>query len=329
MESPKQTLVTGAGGFIGSHLVEALVDQGQRVRALVHYNSRSDPGMLGELAGEHLRHVEIVSGDIRDPFLVRRAVQGCDCVFHLAALIGVPYSYVAPADYVAVNVVGTTHVLQACLDEGVARVVHVSTSEVYGSARRVPVDEEHPLQGQSPYAASKIGGEKLAEAFHRSFGCPVVVVRPFNAYGPRQSARALIPTVIAQVLDGGSIRLGALDPVRDFTFVRDTVAGLVAVGLSAGAVGEVVNLGSGRGTAVGDIVKLVAQALGAGEVRVTEDAARLRPAASEVTRLIADSSLAHRLCGWEPMTSLEEGLATTIDWVRMHRDRFKAAVYAI
>jgi NAD dependent epimerase/dehydratase len=327
--APRRALVTGAGGFIGSHLVEALVDRGHRVTALVHYNGRSDPGLLSELDREHLSGVEVVSGDIRDPFLVRRAVRGCDCVFHLAALIGVPYSYVAPTEYVTVNVLGTAHLLQACLDEGVGRVVHVSTSEVYGSARRLPVDEEHPLQGQSPYAASKIGGEKLAEAFHRSFGCPVVVVRPFNTYGPRQSARAIIPTVIAQALAGGPIRLGALEPTRDFTFVSDTVAGLIAVGGAEGVAGTTVNLGSGRGTTVAEIVALVSQAVGAGELQVTPDATRLRPAASEVTRLLADSSRARRLCGWRPATSLEDGLAATIDWVRSHPERFKASVYAI
>jgi NAD dependent epimerase/dehydratase len=324
----KRTLVTGAGGFIGSHLVEALLDRGHAVRALVRYNSRSDLGLLAELDAARLRDVEIIAGDIRDPYLVRRAVHGCDRVFHLAALIGVPYSYVAPADYVAVNVVGTTHVLQACLDERVDRVVHVSTSEVYGSARRVPVDEEHPLQGQSPYAASKIGGEKLAESYHRSFSCPVVVVRPFNAYGPRQSARALIPTVIAQALAGGPIRLGALDPIRDFTFVADTVAGLIAVGMADAAVGLTVNLGSGRGTAVVDLVTLVAKALGVGEIAVTEDPARLRPARSEVARLVADSTLAHRLCGWAPAIRLEAGLAATIEWVRRHKDSFGNDAYA-
>ena len=329
MDAPKRTLVTGAGGFIGSHLVEALVGRGHRVTALVHYNGRSDPGLLTELDSECLNSVEVVSGDVRDPFLLRRAVRGCDCVFHLAALVGVPYSFLAPTEYVTVNVLGTAHLLQACLDEGVGRVVHVSTSEVYGSARRLPVDEEHPLQGQSPYAASKIGGEKLAEAFYRSFGCPVVVVRPFNTFGPRQSARAIIPTVITQVLGGASVRLGALDPIRDFTFVSDTVAGLMAVGLAEGVAGTTVNIGSGRGTTVAEIVALVTRAVGAGTVQVTPDATRLRPAASEVTRLVADSSLARRLCGWQPATSLEDGLAATIGWVRSHPDHFKTSGYAI
>lgn len=312
----KKCLVTGAGGFIGSHLVESLLVQGGDVRAMVRYNGRNDPGMLRDLPEEARGAIEIRSGDIRDPFFVRRAVAGCDVVFHLAALIGIPYSYVAPQDYVSVNVEGTLNVLQACRDERTPRLVHTSTSETYGTARYVPINEEHPLQGQSPYSASKVGADKMAESYFCSFGLPVVTVRPFNTYGPRQSARAIIPTVIAQALTRDRIVLGSLDPVRDLTFVRDTVDGFVKVGMEDDGVGRVLNLGVGSGVAIGDVARLILKLMGREDLPIELDTSRVRPPKSEVMKLVSDNRLAREVAGWSPGCSLEQGLAETIAWFR-------------
>lgn len=323
----KKILVTGAAGFIGSHLVEELVEQGYNVRAFVRYNSRGERGWLESSPCRD--EVEIFFGDVRDYESVKRAARGVEAVFHLAALIGIPYSYDAPLAYIRTNVEGTYNVLRAALEEGVARVVHTSTSEVYGTARYVPIDEEHPVQAQSPYAATKIAADQLALSFHRSFGLPVVVVRPFNTYGPRQSARAVIPTIISQALAGvDPIRLGSLTPTRDFNYVRDTVCGMITVGLSEHAVGRVVNIGSGREISIGGLVELVAGIVGRKiEVAVEED--RIRPQGSEVERLVCDNRLARELAGWSPRYTLEEGLRDTVNWFKENLHLYRPAEYHV
>ncbi len=311
-----KVLVTGAGGFIGSHLVETLLEKGATVRAFVKYNSRSDWGMLADLPAESQKSIEAIFGDIRDPFLVRKAVKGCDYVFHLAALIGIPYSYVAPNDYVMVNVQGTVNVLQACMDEQISRLVHTSTSETYGTSIYVPIDEKHPLQGQSPYSASKIGADKMVESYYNSFELPVVTVRPFNTFGPRQSSRAFIPTAITQAMTLEKINMGSLEPVRDMTFVKDVAEGFIKVVLCDKTIGQVVNLGTGRGESVGTIVKMILHLVGKENMPIEQDSARVRPAKSEVMRLISDNTKARELCGWEPQFTLEDGLAETIEWIK-------------
>ncbi|MCA1988493.1 MAG: SDR family NAD(P)-dependent oxidoreductase, partial [Desulfarculus sp.] len=312
-------LVTGAGGFIGSHLAERLVEEGARVRALVHYNALGRWGWLDEspLAGE----MEVLAGDLTDPWSVGRAVQGQQVVFHLGALIAIPYSYDAPQSYVRVNVEGALNVLQACRQAGVSRLVHTSTSEVYGTAQRVPIAEDHPLQGQSPYSASKIGADKLVESFHLSFGLPAVTVRPFNTFGPRQSARAVIPTIITQLLAGQPVRLGNLHPTRDLNYVTNTVDGFLAAAQADQAIGRTINLGSGREISIGDLARLIARLMGK-DLGLTQDPARLRPVGSEVERLLADASLAAELLDWRPRVDLEEGLARTIAWLGQHLDRY-------
>jgi NAD dependent epimerase/dehydratase len=324
----RPVLVTGAGGFIGSHLVERLVEEGCRVRALTHYNSRNDWGLLELLPAETLAAVEVVSGDVTDPFAVRKAVKGCEVVYHLASLIAIPYSYEAPQSYVSTNVLGATNVMQACLDERVQRVVHTSTSECYGTAKYVPIDEAHPLQPQSPYSASKIGADAIAESYHRALGLPVATIRPFNAFGPRQSARAVIPTVIAQALAGNEVRLGSLTPTRDFTFVTDTVDGFIRVGNANEAVGQVINVGSGREISIGDLAQLIFQLIGS-SARIRGEDVRRRPEASEVERLLCDQRKAKALLGWAPRISLEDGLARTIEWFKSHRGRYKSDVYNV
>jgi NAD dependent epimerase/dehydratase len=325
----KTVLVTGAGGFIGSHLVEILLARGAQVRAFVRYNGRGDLGMLADLPAESRAKLEIIFGNISDPFVVRTAVRGCDHVFHLAALIGIPYSYVAPNDYVAVNVQGTLNILQACRDERTPRLVHTSTSEVYGTAQYVPIDEQHPLQGQSPYSASKIAADQMVEAYYRSFDVPAVIVRPFNTFGPRQSARAFIPTAVTQALTRDRITMGALDPIRDLTFVKDTAEGFVAVGLCDRVVGQVVNLGVGIGHSIGTVVQAILKLLGKDGLPIEQDATRVRPPKSEVQRLISDNRVAREVCGWQPRYSLEQGLAETIEWIRRHPERFRPEVYAV
>jgi dTDP-glucose 4,6-dehydratase len=325
----RRVLVTGAGGFIGSHLTEELARQGARVRALVRYNSRNSWGFLDRLSKELAGRVDVRAGDICDPKLVDEAVHGQEVVFHLAALIAIPYSYAAPQSFVSVNVQGTLNVLEACRRRGVAKLVHTSTSEVYGSSRYVPMDEAHPLQGQSPYSASKIGADHLAESFHRSFGLPVAIARPFNTFGPRQSARAVIPAIIIQALGGRpELALGALDPVRDFNYVADTVSGFLAVARSPKTVGETVNLGSGRGISIGRAARLILRLTGS-RARLVEDARRLRPERSEVRRLICDGGKARRLLGWKPRFSFEEGLSRTVEYIRTYSSDYKAGLYNV
>ncbi|MCC7045291.1 MAG: SDR family NAD(P)-dependent oxidoreductase [Alphaproteobacteria bacterium] len=328
-------LVTGADGFIGSHLVEALVAQGRKVRAFVLYNALDQRGWIDHLAPGVAERIEVVAGDIRDAAALAEAMRGCDRVLHLAALIGIPYSYVAPASYIDVNVKGTLHVVEAARQLGVAKVVVTSTSEVYGTARRVPIDEDHPLVGQSPYAASKIGGDQIALSYWRSFGVPVCVVRPFNTYGPRQSQRAIIPTIVTQIAAGADrIKLGALTPTRDLSHVGDTVDGMIAALDCAAATGETINLGSGHEIAIGDLARLIAGLMGR-KVAVETDQARLRPKGSEVERLLADHSKARRLMNWSPRyggpDGLARGLEATIAWFRdpANLARYRVGQYTV
>ena len=325
----KNVLVTGAGGFIGSHLVEALLERKARVRAFVRYNGRNDWGMLSDLPAESLKSIEVIAGNICDPFFVRKAVAGCDYVFHLAALIGIPYSYVAPADYVMTNIQGTLNVLEACRAQGVARMVHTSTSETYGTARYVPIDEKHPMQGQSPYSASKIGADRMVESYYRSFELPAVIVRPFNTFGPRQSARAFIPTVIAQALTQDKIIMGSLEPVRDMTYVKDTAEGFIQVGLAEKTVGQEVNLGVGYGETIGTMTKTILRLVGKENMPIEQDPARIRPSKSEVMQLVSDNTKACELSGWSPRYSLEDGLTETIGWIKKHLDLYKPDTYAV
>jgi NAD dependent epimerase/dehydratase len=324
----RKVLVTGAGGFIGSHLVELLVRGGADVRALVRYNGRSDIGMLADVDPGVRAAVEIVHGDITDPFYVREIARGRDAVFHLAALIAIPYSYTAPAYYVDVNVTGTLNVLQAVRDLEIPRLVHTSTSETYGTALYTPIDEKHPLQPQSPYSASKIGADAMAESFYRSFGTPVATIRPFNTYGPRQSARAVIPTIAAQVVSGRDrIVLGDLRPVRDLTYVEDTARGFLAIASADECLGSVTNIGNGKGITIGDLARLIAEVAGRPDLPIVEDTQRLRPAKSEVFELIADASLARKRTGWEPQVDLREGLTRVVEYVRAHLDRYDVDRY--
>jgi dTDP-glucose 4,6-dehydratase len=323
----KKVLVTGAGGFIGSHLTEELVRQGHSVRVLVRYNGRDDRGSLADLPSEIQSDVEVERGDLKDPGAVLRAVEGCEWVFHLGALIAIPYSYHNPYDVVQTNVLGTAHVLDACRSQRrLERVILTSTSEVYGTAQRVPIDEQHPLQGQSPYAATKIAADALGESYHRSFGLPVSILRPFNTFGPRQSSRAIIPTIISQALVRSEVKLGRLDPRRDLTYVKDTVAGFIAIALCEAALGRVVNIGRGEDISIGDLAELIGRRLGR-PISVQADQARHRPAKSEVERLLAGTALAQSLWGWNPRYSLEAGIDETIDWIRRHIDRFRVDAY--
>ncbi len=321
-------LVTGAGGFIGSHLVDELLRREAEVTAFVHYNARNDWGMLEERYSETTPGLTVIAGDVTDARFVRDAVAGKEVVFHLAALIGIPYSYAAPESYISTNIKGTLNVMQACLDQETRRIVTTSTSEVYGTARYTPIDENHPLQGQSPYSASKIGADKIAESFFCSFGLPVVTIRPFNTFGPRQSARAVIPTIITQALTGNEVKLGSLTPVRDLTYVADTVRGFIALAESTRAVGKTVNTGSGRGVTIGELADLIIRNVNP-DARIVCEELRVRPEKSEVMQLLCDNRLARDLAGWEPSFTLEEGIALTISWMKEHIDSYKPGMYTV
>lgn len=326
----RRVLVTGAGGFVGSHLVERLVCGGAQVVAFVRYTSRGDLGALRYVSPEVRRQLEVVHGDLRDPESVVRAATGCQLIMHLGAMISIPYSSVDPREVVETNVLGTLNVLAACRSVGtVERLVHISSSEVYGTARSIPIDEAHPLQAQSPYAASKIGADKLVESFGRTFGVPAVTVRPFNTYGPRQSARAVVPAIISQALTQPVIKLGNVGTTRDLTFVADTVAALVrAADAPAAVVGQTFNIGTGVETSVHDVVEHVFAILGHRKPVVTDEV-RVRPPTSEVYRLVADSRRARQLLGWEPSHPLRQGLEHTVEWIREHLDSYDAATYLI
>ena len=322
----KRVLVTGAGGCIGSHLTETLLTHGAQVRAFIRYTSRNDPGLLSLVPAELTGGLEIVAGDLRDPQAVRGAVEGCEMVFHLGALISIPYSYHHPYEVAETNLMGTLNVLMACREKGVARLIHTSSSEVYGTARYAPIDEAHPLQGQSPYSASKIGADKLAESFYCSYNLPVVTVRPFNTFGPRQSARAVIPTIITQALVQNAIRLGNLDTRRDFTYVSDTVYGFLRAAETPGIEGTALNLGTGEAIRIGDVANRIARKLDR-PVEIVIDPTRLRPEKSEVLHLLSDNRRARDVIGWSPQVSLDEGLDLTIDWIRHNLDRYKVGRY--
>ncbi len=322
----RRVLVTGAGGFIGSHLVETLAEMGAQVCAFVRYTSRGDRGLLKYLPAETLSKIEVVAGDLRDARAVQQSVKGREMVFHLGALISIPYSYRHPDEVVETNILGTLNLLQACRAEQVERLVCTSTSEVYGTARYAPIDEAHPLQGQSPYSASKIGADKLCESFYCAYNLPVVMVRPFNTYGPRQSARAVIPTIISQALNGGIIYLGNLESSRDFTYVSDTVAGFIRAGEAIGVEGRTINLGSGQEIKIGELANKVAQILGK-DVHIELAEERLRPEKSEVMRLLSDNSLAKQLLGWQPQVDFDQGLNLTIDWISEHGELYRVGTY--
>ena len=325
----KKVLITGAGGFIGSHLVEELVNHKCKVRALVHYNSQNRYGNLETLPKTIKDKIEIISGDVTDILNAKKAVEGCEVVFHLAALISIPYSYYSPFSYVHTNILGTLNIMQACLENKTMKVIHTSTSEAYGTAIYTPIDEDHPLQGQSPYSASKIGADKIVESYCRSFGLPVATIRPFNTFGPRQSARAIIPTIITQILSGKkSIRLGSINTVRDFNYVKDTVNGFIKIAESEKSVGQVINIGSGTGISIKNLVKIINSIMGS-KVLISFDKNRIRPEKSEVMKLICDNRKAAKLAGWKPEYDLTAGLKRTIEFVRDNPDLYKSDLYNI
>ena len=314
----KKVLITGADGFIGSHLTQSLIARGARVKAFVMYNSFNTWGWIDTFAPSDKEAVDVVCGDIRESDILKQALKDVDIVFHLAALIAIPYSYKSPSSYIKTNIEGTLNLLQAGLDCGVEKIIHTSTSEVYGTAHYTPMDEKHPLQGQSPYSASKIGADMIAESFYRTFNLPVTTVRPFNTYGPRQSARAIIPTLILQMLKGTTIRIGSLHPIRDFTYVSDTVEGFIKAAETDGINGKVINLGSNKGISIGDLTSTLTKILEQ-EVTIECEEDRVRPPHSEVNQLICDNQRAHQLIGWQPMVHLEEGLSKTIEWFRKNQ----------
>jgi NAD dependent epimerase/dehydratase len=324
----KRILVTGAGGFIGSHLTEALAKAGARVTAMVRYNSASSIGNLAFLPHGLRDELTIAAGNIEDSDFVFRAMEGQDIVLHLAALIAIPYSYVAPRSYIRTNVEGTLNVLEAARRLGTERVVHTSTSEVYGTALRPSIDEDHPLQGQSPYSASKIGADQIAESYFRSFDTPVVTIRPFNTFGPRQSARAFIPTIVSQALSRDAVHLGALTPQRDMTYVADTVDGFVRAAVTPGILGETINLGTGETFSIGEFATRILGLMGCGKP-IVHDAARDRPGKSEVMRLVSDNRKADRLMGWKPATALDDGLRAAVEFVSAHRELYASERYAV
>ncbi|HEX3000924.1 MAG TPA: SDR family NAD(P)-dependent oxidoreductase [Methanoregula sp.] len=324
----KKVLVTGAGGFIGSHLVDELLKRGADVTAFVHYNARNDWGMLEGRYSDTTKNLTVLAGDVTDSLFVKKAVADKEYVFHLAALIGIPYSYVAPESYVNTNIKGTLNVMQACIDYEVTRVVHTSTSETYGTAISTPIDEKHPLQGQSPYSASKIGADKIAESFYCSFELPVTTIRPFNTFGPRQSTRAVIPTIITQALTGDVVKLGSLTPVRDLTFVADTVNGFIKLAESKKTMGKTVNTGSGRGVTIGELAEIIIRQVNP-KAKIVCEEKRVRPGKSEVMELLCDNRLALELAGWKPEYTLEEGLAETIAWMKENMALYKPGTYTV
>lgn len=327
----KKVLVTGADGFIGSHLVESLLSEGCRVRAFVFYNSFNSWGWLDSLNPALLKKIDVFPGDIRDPNGVRTAVKGMDIVFHLAALIAIPFSYHSPDAYVDTNIKGTMNVLQACRDFNIKKVIVTSTSEVYGTARYVPIDEGHPLQGQSPYSATKIGADKIAESFYRSFDLPVVIARPFNTYGPRQSARAVIPTIITQLLTGQTkLKLGSLHPTRDFNYVKDTCEGFIALARRREAVGKEINICNGKEISIGVLAQTLIDIINP-KAKTISDKPRLRPDKSEVERLLGSNSLITRLTDWQPKHTLQQGLAKTVEWFKKDNvlEKYKSHIYNV
>lgn len=326
----KKVLVTGAGGFIGSHLVEILVEQDNNVTCFVRYNSRKDTGMLAYLPESVFSQLRIIYGDLRDPFATDKAVKNIDIIFHLGALISIPYSYVHPREVVESNVFGTLNILNSALKQGISRIIHTSTSEVYGTGQYIPIDENHPLQGQSPYSASKIGADKISESFYRSFSLPIVTIRPFNVYGPRQSPRAVIPTIIMQLLsESDIIHLGALHPTRDFTFVKDIVDGFIAAAIADNNInGEVINLGSSFEISIGDLAKKIMKILGI-EKDIRTDKNRQRPKDSEVERLFCNNQKANELLKWSPKVSMEEGILRVADWIKDNPQLYKPERYYI
>jgi len=329
LKGNKKVLVTGSEGFIGSHLTERLVELGAKVTALVQYNSFNNWGWIDTFSDEIKDNIEIVTGDIREYDNVKRIIKGKDVVFHLAALIAIPYSYLSPMAYVRTNVEGTTNVLEACKEYGVEKIVHTSTSETYGTALYVPIDENHPLQGQSPYSASKIAADMMAESFYRSFELPVAIIRPFNTYGPRQSARAVIPTIITQILSGADkIKLGSLTPTRDFNYVKDIIEAFIKVAECEETVGQVVNAGSNYEISIGDLAKTIVKLIGK-EVEIICDDQRVRPEKSEVNRLWADNSKIRELTGWQPKYTLEVGLKETIQWIENNMKYYKPEIYNV
>ena len=325
--SEKSVLVTGAGGFIGSHLTEHLVELRANVKAIVRYNSRNDWGMLELLPKETLDRIKVITGDLKDADAVRHAAEDVDIIFHLGSLIAIPYSYINPRETIETNILGTLNVLTAAKENYIEKVVHTSTSEVYGTAKYVPIGENHPLQGQSPYSASKIGADKIAESFYRSFGLPVAIIRPFNTYGERQSARAVIPSIITQALTKDKVFLGSSYPTRDYTYVKDVVEGFIKVAESSKSIGEVINIGSNFEISIGDLVNKIISLVGKNAEIIT-DPARVRPQDSEVERLWCDNTKARELLGWTPTTSLEKGLKETIEWISDNINLYKPELYS-
>ncbi|MGK0466569.1 NAD-dependent 4,6-dehydratase LegB [Clostridium sp.] len=325
----KKVLITGAEGFIGSHLTERLVELGADVTALSQYNSFNNWGWIDTFDKKTLDSIKVVTGDIREYDGMKRIVKGQEVVFHLAALIAIPYSYLSPMAYVRTNVEGTTNVLEACREYGVEKIVHTSTSETYGTALYVPIDEKHPMQGQSPYSASKIGADKMAESYQKSFNMPIATIRPFNTYGPRQSARAVIPTIISQILAGKrEIKLGSLTPTRDFNYVKDTAEAFIKIAESEKTIGQVINSGSNYEITIGDTVKKIISIIGK-DVKILCDDERLRPENSEVNRLWADNTKLKELTGWKPNYNIDEGLKETVDWIKNNMQYFKTDIYNV
>ncbi len=326
----RKVFVTGAGGFIGSHLIEALFKLGcGKIKAHVHYNSQNRWGHIESLHENIKKNIEIVPGDLRDPFGLRKAVKGMDIIFHLGAIISIPYSYIAPQSLLETNANGTLNVLQAVLEEGIEKVIHTSTSEVYGTALYIPIDEKHPLQAQSPYSASKVAADKIAESYYRTYDLPVAVVRPFNTYGPRQSARAIIPTILSQILNKNKkIKVGSLFPIRDMNYVEDTVNGFLQAARSEKSIGEVINIGSGSGVSIKELIEKIIVLFNV-EVEIETEKSRMRPEKSEVNQLICDNKKAKELLNWEPKVSLEEGLKRTKEYIEHNLEQYKSEIYNI